>query len=309
MNRIFLIIVLIGCYFRGFCVEEKVKTISQCNNDKVDFIISQLNSPTDSYVLVAAHRGDWRNAPENSIQAIKNCIEMGVDIVEIDVRMTKDSVLVLLHDTTVDRTTTGSGSISDLSLDSLNTLFLRNGCGVATRHKIPTLEEAMILAKGKILVNLDKCTKYMDLAYKVLKRTGTIEQVIFKGTKDMKQVNEKYGNLLSEIIYMPIVREDTQYLNKYVDDFIVQYKPLAFEVIFTNNNSPVLEITEILKRKGISIWVNTLWETLCGPHDDDRAIDDPNDSWGWVIKNGANIIQTDRPALLLTYLREVGLHK
>lgn len=49
-------------------------------------IISEFNNSTSSNVMVAAHRGDWRNAPENSIKAIQNCIEMGVDIVEIDVK-------------------------------------------------------------------------------------------------------------------------------------------------------------------------------------------------------------------------------
>ena len=56
------------------------------------------------YVTVVAHRGDWRNSPENSMQAFRNCLEMGVDMIEIDVRKTKDNELVIIHDATVDRT-------------------------------------------------------------------------------------------------------------------------------------------------------------------------------------------------------------
>ena len=70
------------------------------------------------YVTVVAHRGDWRNSPENSIQAFKSCIEMGVDMIEIDVRITKDNELVIIHDATVDRTTNGKGKVADLTLES-----------------------------------------------------------------------------------------------------------------------------------------------------------------------------------------------
>ncbi len=277
-------------------------------NKKIKAIINHLNNPSDKYVLVTAHRGDWRNAPENSIQAIKNCIEMGVDIVEIDVRMTKDSVLVLMHDKTLDRTTTGEGSVSDWTLDSLQTINLKNGCGVATHHKIPTLEEAMQVIHGKILVNLDKCSDYMDKAFEVIENTGTLDQVIFKGKKDLDAVNEQYGNLLDKIIYMPIIRKSTPYLEAHVDDFLTEYHPVAFEVIYSTDDSPMFDVIETIKENDCRVWVNTLWESLCGEHDDDRAVNDPDGSWGWVIEHGANIIQTDRPALLLEYLRKNGLH-
>ena len=113
----------------------------------------------------------------------------------------------------------------------LKTLSLKNGCGIATNHKIPTLEEAMETAHGKILVNLDKCSGYMDKAYEILIQTTTVEQVIFKGSKDIDQVREQYGTLLDEIIYMPVINESMQYLEAHVDDFLTEYNPVAFEVI------------------------------------------------------------------------------
>ena len=57
-----------------------------------------LDSRDRDYVFVTMHRGDWRHAPENSVDAIKGSIAMGADIVEIDIHMTADSVLVLMHD-------------------------------------------------------------------------------------------------------------------------------------------------------------------------------------------------------------------
>ncbi|WP_430809952.1 MULTISPECIES: glycerophosphodiester phosphodiesterase family protein [unclassified Carboxylicivirga] len=305
IRLIFLTIILFS--FQFLSGSNIVSGSSECHL-RVKKILSDLYNPTDLCVLVVAHRGDWRNAPENSIQAIKNCIEMGVDIVEIDVRMTKDSVLVLMHDNTIDRTTTGTGKISDMTLTELKSVQLLNGCDRATKHRIPTLEEAMQVAKGNIMVNLDKCSNYMDKAFEVIDKTHTIEQVIFKGSKSIDQVKEKYGSILEEIIYMPVIKESTSHLRGFVDDFIFELGPVAFEVIYKSDDSPMFDVIQTIKKQECRIWVNTLWESLCGEHTDDLAVDDPDAAWGWVIDNGANIIQTDRPELLLKYLRKKGLH-
>ena len=74
---------------------------------RADRIVKELHDPSSNYVVVVAHRGDWRNYPENSLPAIESCIRMGVDVVEIDLKLTKDSVLVLSHDRTLNRCTTG----------------------------------------------------------------------------------------------------------------------------------------------------------------------------------------------------------
>jgi hypothetical protein len=60
--------------------------------DRVDSLLAQLRDPSGEYIFVVAHRGDWRNAPENSLQGVERAILMGVDMVEVDVRLTKDSV-------------------------------------------------------------------------------------------------------------------------------------------------------------------------------------------------------------------------
>ena len=116
-------------------------------------------------IFVVSHRGDWRNAPENSLQAIQNCIDMGVDMVEIDLKETKDGYLILMHDKTLNRTTTGKGNPEDYTLAELKKMFLKNGAGCKTRHKIPTFEEVMMLCKGKIMVNVDKGYDYFKDAY------------------------------------------------------------------------------------------------------------------------------------------------
>ena len=82
--------------------------------NRAEKILAEINNPNSEYVVVISHRGDWRNYPENSIPAIESIIRMGVDMMELDVKMTKDSVLVLMHDKTINRMTTGKGLVAIL---------------------------------------------------------------------------------------------------------------------------------------------------------------------------------------------------
>ena len=168
--------------------------------NRAELLREKIESCDSTVVLVVAHRGDWRYAPENSIAAIEHSIAIGVDIVELDLQLSKDSVLFVIHDSTLDRTTTGKGKISAWKADSLRTLKLKNGAGIRTMHHLPTLEEAMIAAKGKVLVNLDKADRYFDIVMPVLERTGTTSQVIMKGTKSAAEVDSLYGSYLDKVI-------------------------------------------------------------------------------------------------------------
>src|SRR5690606_18694511 len=146
--------------------------------------------------IVVAHRGNWRYAPENSIAAIENAIKLGVDVVEVDVQKTKDGKLILMHDKTLNRTTTGKGKVADWTLDAINDLWLRNGAGIKTKHRVPTLEEALLVAKGKIMVNLDKSYAIFAEVYEVLEKTGTVDHAIMKGTQPVAQVRREFGQYL-----------------------------------------------------------------------------------------------------------------
>ena len=83
--------------------------------NRFNLIVEEFKNSNSSNVIVSAHRGDWRHTPENSIKGIENCIAMGVDIVEVDVHKTKDNILVLMHDETINRMTTGKWKIFNRS--------------------------------------------------------------------------------------------------------------------------------------------------------------------------------------------------
>jgi glycerophosphoryl diester phosphodiesterase len=209
----------------------------------------------------------------------------------------------------VDRTTNGTGMIEDYTLDSLKQLFLKDKAGILTKHKIPTLEEVMLLAKGKILVNLDKSENYIPEIYKLLQETGTLHQAIFKGREPISQIQEKFGFVLDRVVYMPLVSIETNQVPEFINAFEDEINPIAYEVIYQTENSLILGYIDIITKNEDHVWVNTLWASLCAGHDDDKAVDDPDEAWGWVIQNGATILQTDRPKLLLKYLRKKGLHR
>ena len=268
-----------------------------------------LEGKTDK-VLVVAHRGDWRYAPENSIAAIEHSIAVGVDVVELDLQMTKDSVLIVMHDGTLNRTTTGKGNVRDWTLDSIKTLKLKNGAGIHTKHSVPTLEEALLAAKGKVLINLDKADRYFDMVVPVLEKTGTTKQIIMKGGKSAEDVLSLYGKYLDEILYMPIVNLYKDNSRELMEGYMSDLKPCAYELVYKTDDELdyPLELRNELKGKAL-IWYNTLWDTLCGGHDDDLALEDPDAAYGFLIdKLGAAIIQTDRAEYLLNYLRKRGLH-
>lgn len=273
-----------------------------------NWVLKEINNPISKNVLVVAHRGDWRNTPENSVQALKNCIEMGVDIVEIDLKMTKDSVLVLMHDKTIDRTMSGKGNVNDFTLDSLKKLTLKSAHGGPTKHLIPTFEEYMLEAKGKMVINIDKCYPYYKQVVEVLNRTGTLRQVIMNSEKNLVENKKDYGELLSQIPLKPVVDVNKISVAE-VEDYI-QFRPKIIEVVFSNDTSRFIQHSELIKENKIKIYMNSLWAALCASHEDDIAVEqnNPKDSWDWLIQHGATIIQTDRPKELLMYLREKKLH-
>ncbi|MBS5021325.1 MAG: glycerophosphodiester phosphodiesterase family protein [Alistipes sp.] len=307
MKRIAIVLlalaVLAGCAGGG--------TQSAVPENRAEALRMQLLSGDTSAVLVVAHRGDWRYAPENSIAAIEHSIAVGVDIVELDLQLTKDSVLIVMHDATLNRTTTGKGRVADWTLDSIRTLKLKNGCGIRTKHTVPTLEEALLAARGRVLLNLDKADRYFDLVVPLLEKTGTTRQIVMKGSKPAAEVLGLYGKYLDEVIYMPVVNLDREDAPESMEAYIAELKPVAYELIYAEAKDAAmpLRMRDELRGKAL-IWYNTLWDTLCGGHDDDLSLEDPDAAFGYLIDTlGARIIQTDRAEHLLTYLRDRGLHR
>ena len=100
-------------------------------------------------MIVTSHRGAGFLEPENTLRAIRRAIALGADQVELDVQLTRDGHLVLMHDETVDRTTNGKGKISELTFAEIRQLDAGQG------ERIPTLEEVLALTDGKITPQIE----------------------------------------------------------------------------------------------------------------------------------------------------------
>ncbi|MBQ8875608.1 MAG: glycerophosphodiester phosphodiesterase family protein [Bacteroides sp.] len=303
MKKTLLILFAFICALTA-CTEQKPTPT------RAERIREQLLTCDESSVIVVAHRADWRNFPENSLEAIQSAIEMGVDMLEIDVQRTKDGVLILMHDHNLDRTTTRSGNIADTNWEDIAKLNLKDHQGNVTTYKVPKLEDALLMCKDRIMINLDKADRYFDEVFAMLERTGTTNLIVMKGGQPANEVKEKFGKYLEKVIYMPVVNIDKPESEQAIYDFLNDLKPLAFELCWNNPESEVpAKMEKALKGRSL-IWYNTLWDWLCAGHNDDKAVDNPDGTWGYMIDTlGARILQTDRPQLMIEYLRSRKLHE
>lgn len=299
-------------FIAAICCMASCKEAAPQYGNRAEMIAAQIHNPNSKYVVVACHRGDWRNYPENSIPAIESIIRMGADIMELDLKLTKDSVLVLSHDWTIDRCTTGKGRVSDYTLDELKQFRLRRAHGVATDSlHICTLREALECCKDRICVNVDQGYEYYDMVLAITEELGVTDQILIKGKHSVASVAEKMAAHEHNMMYMPIIdiqKEQGQKLfQEYMDTKTV---PLAYEVCWKKLTPEVSDCFKKVVESGSKLWVNTIWGSLCGYLDDDKALDcgDPAEVYDQVIALGASMIQTDRPEQLLDYLRKKGLH-
>lgn len=262
-------------------------------------------------ILVVAHRGVWSNAPENSLTAIRNAISSGVDMIEIDVQKTRDGELVLIHDDTVDRMTNGRGEIGNLTFDEIRSLRLKQSQGgdsaELTEECIPTLKEVMELVKDKVFVNLDKCWEFRDEAYQVVLETGTVKQALFKSTADLDEVEVFLNAHSVKPEYMHVIQHSNEHLLENPAAFFDRIRPKAVEFIFEHEYGPITkqETFDFLKGK-CRVWVNSMWDSICAGHSDERSFVDASDGWGWGIRRGANMIQTDYAPELMDYLKTIA---
>lgn len=260
---------------------------SYAQSTKLDGLIA--NYKNQDYVMVAAHRANHIVYPENSAAAINESIRSGVDIVELDVRETKDGKLIIMHDRSIDRTTNGTGLVKDLDWKYLQTLNLKINDSV-TNEKIPTLEEVFKLAKGKILIDLDfksDSKQAVINTYKLIEKYQVEQQVIFY-LYDYKRIPEVYAlNPNVKIMPRAYSANDVEAILKFDYITVVQVD----DRFYTDN---------LLKKafdKGMRVWVNAL-----GDYDRMERVEKYSGFQKCFDKKYINVIQTDLPEQLLDYL-------
>jgi glycerophosphoryl diester phosphodiesterase len=277
--------------------------------DRPGRLLRDMLDPRGHDVMVVAHRAGWHYAPENSLAGVRACVDMGVDMLEIDVHETRDGRLVLMHDKTLDRTTDGTGPVAAHTLAEVESLHLRDLHGRLTGERVPTLDQVMDLARGHVLVYLDKTEDCIDRIYPQLVRMDATGLAVFYGSRPRPELVARYGGLLGHIVYLPKVFDDTPDLPAYIRGFAAGPAPSSpFVTEFRTDDSPVVRSIPQM-RAAARVWASPLLPQMVAGRTDVVALNHPEQAWGWMIARGVTMFCTDEPKALLAYLRARHLHE
>lgn len=249
-------------------------------------------------IFVAAHRG-WKDKyPENTMIAFEKAIELGVDQLETDIRVTKDGELILIHDSTVDRTTNGTGNVHEFTFEEIRRLDAGNG------SKIPMLREFLELVKARPALTIDLELKvypiddFEEMSYLICDKTiqmveefGLADRCVFNSFhgKLLQYIYEKYNNKYKLHTYFPDAEKSWSW-----DHFItVSYCGCVFGLL--EGKVTVDEINELSNKTGVRVWAGSYAK-------DEASIEK-------CLEMNTELITCNNPDQVLEILRKKNLHK
>lgn len=250
----------------------------------VDELQQFLSYSKKRFPLISAHRGGpEKGFPENAIETFEHSFQFQPLIIECDISLSKDSVMILMHDNSLNRTSTGTGRISDYTYEELKKLYLKDNNGDSTSFRIPTLEETLNWGKGKVIFTLDvkRGVPYAKVIEMVRKCKAETSSVII--TYNADQAAEVF-QLAPDLMISASVRgkEDLERLNgKGIPDKRI--------VAFIGVTEAQPETYELLHSRGIACILGTMGNL------DRQATARGDNQYAEYITRGADILSTDRP--------------
>lgn len=240
--------------------------------------------PRDSHrpspVIVIAHRGAHAEAPENTLAAFRKAIELRCDFVEMDVRITKDGTLVILHDSTLDRTTNGSGNVADQTLSSVRALAVKTPWGVnLSTEQVPTFDEALAVCRGKIKVYVDHKAGSPDDVIATLTKHEMLDDAVVYAPVDRLRQFKRLRPELRVVSQHPATQEG-------IPALAAELQPLCLDGHHLKWSRTQVDEAH---RAGAQVWVDML-----GPFDGPI---------GYLLaaKTGVDAMQTDHPEMLVAW--------
>lgn len=237
-----------------------------------------LDPPRNGGVYVVAHRGAHEGIPENTLAAYRKAIDLGCDFIEIDLRETKDGHIVSVHNATIDSYTNEvSGPVKNFTLAELKALDIGSRIGPEWKdERIPTFDEILELAHGKIGIYLDLKNAPVDKLIEMIRAHDMERHVIwYAGPAQQKQVAKLCPNC-----------------NPMPDP-----GPEAFLEIILKDHQPKIVA---------SSWDNYSEKFAKTCHEAGAIVivdEDKPDDWAPMLAWGTDGIQTDHPAKLIEYLK------
>ena len=248
-----------------------------------------LRDPGCTAKLSVGHRGTgslglW--APENTLAGHEMAWKMGADSVEVDVRDTLDGVPVLMHDSTVDRTTDGTGAVADMTLEEIQALSIHALNPIVPVQSVPTFSEALAYLRGKMMVYVD--IKSVDVPHlvEVIESEGMINAAYLLIGSIAEGDQARSQN--PDVALMPVVSSEAE-----VDAYLDALSPIIMFEIAYEDVTP--EIADLVHGHGIKIHMDAL-----GLHDLQGIA-----GYNTLLAAGTDSIQTDCLELLVPFLRSL----
>ncbi len=228
----------------------------------IAFIVSLNNCQSDKLIIIA-HRGGSKLAPENTLAAFKNAMTLGVDMIEIDVILSKDKEVVVIHDDRIDRTTNGSGIVKEMNLSEIQKYSAGDWFDSKYKdEKIPTLNQVMNLINGKVKLLIEikgGDEEYPGLENKVIEiieKYNAFNWVIVQSFNEQTVLRVKKGNKKIITFYL-LGKNGVQYLEELqkIDRIENKYDGLAPNYNLVNKTN-----LEMIKNHGLKCFVWTVNE-------------------------------------------------
>ncbi|MCJ7615644.1 MAG: hypothetical protein MUO43_03805 [Desulfobacterales bacterium] len=228
-------------------------------------------------MMIMGHRGAAALEPENTLLSIRKAMEIGVDAVEIDVHLSKDKEIVLMHDSTLDRTTNGTGPVNNYTLSELKKYDAGKG------ETIPTLQQVMELTDKKVILVIELKEKDTE---KIV-----VEQIKKNGLKDNVYVISFWHMLVKNVKKMDSgIKTGVLLVGCPVDTSIAEQ--ISADALVMKYTFVDAEFVELSHNNGLKVFI---WN-----------IDDPN-----LVKPFADMgvdgIGSNNPGILVDYFRRSGI--
>ena len=238
----------------------------------------------DTKPLISAHRGGPVSGfPENAIETFQHTVDaVGFCIIECDVRQSKDGALVMMHDETLDRTTTGSGNVADYTFEELQALFLKDNAGNATEFKIPLLRQVLDWAKDKAILTIDvKADLYEPVIGEVRLANARSRSVIITYTLEQALAVHK----LAPELMISASATGVEGTKKLLAAKLPHDRLVAFVGVY----EPRRQVYDLLHQAGIRAILGTMHNL------DNKAAARGPIVYETLVTNGADILATDTP--------------
>jgi len=205
--------------------------------------------PTSNHpFVVIAHRGDRFAAHENTLTAFRQAADAGIDYVEVDVRRTADGHYVLMHDSTVDRMTDGQGKVSDLSLEQIRALKVRDKKRPqVAADRVPTFEEALASIKGRVHMYLDFKAGDRAVVTKMIRDAGLARQILVYDEIESIDEWHRVAPELPLIVSPPETIKTAAELVRFVKESKVEVLDGSWELY-------TLEMVDAAQAAGAKVW-------------------------------------------------------